>query len=87
MRILNSDEFADNFVIKADIRTKRIALIKLTGEDVQCTRIQFYTNMFNLFEKSYPDTPLPLRLYSDEVLALEEGWGFTNDECIDYLAE
>ncbi len=87
MKIINSEEFEENFAIKVDLRTKKIALIKLTGEDVRCTRIQFYTNVFNLFEKHHRETSLPLRLYSDEILALEDGWSFMDDECLNYLVD
>lgn len=87
MKIITSEEFDNYFHIKIILRSKSIALIRLVEEDVQCTRIQFYTQVFNIFEKSHPEIPLPLRLYSDQHLAFQDGWSFLSDESIDFFAE
>lgn len=85
IKTVASNEFAKFFHIKVNLPTKKIALIKLIGEEILCTRLQFYTEVFNIFEKTYPNVPLPLRLYSDSHLSFQEGWSFTSDECSDYL--
>lgn len=87
MKIITNEEFKDYFFVKVNLPAKKIALIKLVDECVQCTRIQLYSQVFNLFEKTYPGIPLPLRLYSDEHLSFQDGWSFTTDDCAEYLAE
>jgi hypothetical protein len=87
MKIVTNDEFDEYFVIKVSPETKRIALIKLTGDNVMCSRTQFYTAVSRVYDKQYPEIPVPLRLYYDNHLAFADGWNFMDEESVDYIVD